>query len=57
MACFRVVLNAKISDILAENPEGLSVEELGAQTGLDPKKLHRILRVLASKHFFRESQS
>lgn len=57
MACFRVILNAKIPDILAENPEGLSVEEIGSQTGLDSTKLARIMRVLASKHFFRESKS
>ena len=56
MACLRIVLNARIPDILAENPGGLSVQELGNRTSLDPSKLQRILRVLASKHCFRESE-
>ncbi len=54
MACFRVIINANIPDLLTDYPEGLSVQEIGAKTGLEPTKLLRVLRNLASKHCFRE---
>lgn len=44
----------KIPDILQGTPAGMSVRELGSKTGLEPAKLGRILRYLATKHIFRE---
>ncbi|KAI0693735.1 S-adenosyl-L-methionine-dependent methyltransferase [Cytidiella melzeri] len=54
MACIRVIINANIPDLLALHPEGLSVQEIGNKTGLEPSKLLRVMRNLASKHCCRE---
>lgn len=51
-----VVTNAKIADLLIEKPEGLSVKDLAAASGLDSGKLCRILRLLATKHCFEEGE-
>ncbi|KAK0184330.1 S-adenosyl-L-methionine-dependent methyltransferase [Armillaria mellea] len=53
-ACIRVVIDFKIADYLLAKPEGLHVSELGALSGAEPQKLGRVLRLLASKHCFRE---
>ncbi|KAF9458941.1 S-adenosyl-L-methionine-dependent methyltransferase [Collybia nuda] len=53
-ACFEVVLTSNIPDILQETPCGMSILDLGKKTGIDPAKLGRILRYLATKHIFRE---
>ncbi|KAF8191305.1 S-adenosyl-L-methionine-dependent methyltransferase [Pholiota molesta] len=50
----QVVTSAKITDRLIGKPEGLPIEELAKQSGLDPNKLGRILRMLATKHCFQE---
>lgn len=47
----------KIPDILQGTPGGMSVCELGDKTGLEPAKLGRILRFLATKHIFREGSN
>ncbi|KIJ38737.1 hypothetical protein M422DRAFT_231092 [Sphaerobolus stellatus SS14] len=52
--CMSVVLNAKIADHLLDKPEGLHVDELAIRSGLDGSKLVRIMRMLATKHCFRE---
>jgi len=49
-----VVQEAKIADLLLDKPEGLHVDELANKTSLDTDKLKRILRILATKHCFRE---
>ncbi|KAF9052592.1 S-adenosyl-L-methionine-dependent methyltransferase [Rhodocollybia butyracea] len=53
-ACLSVVTEAKIADLLLNKPNGVHVDELAELTGLDGGKLGRILRVLATKHCFRE---
>jgi hypothetical protein len=53
-ACMHVAIQERISDILLDNPNGLSVAELANKTGIDSGKLRRILRALATKHCFRE---
>ncbi|KAK0476358.1 S-adenosyl-L-methionine-dependent methyltransferase [Armillaria novae-zelandiae] len=53
-ACIRVVVNFNIADHLLDKPEGLHISDLGALSGAEPRKLGRILRLLASKHCFRE---
>ena len=55
-ACFRVVINAKIADILVDHPTGLHIRELAATSGLELGKLRRILKFLATKHCFREGK-
>lgn len=54
VACMRVVSEAKIADFLVNKPGGLHVDILAKQSSLDPDKLARILRVLATKHCFTE---
>ncbi|KAK0501971.1 S-adenosyl-L-methionine-dependent methyltransferase [Armillaria luteobubalina] len=53
-ACIRVVVDFQIADHLVDKPEGVHVSELGALSGAEPGKLGRIMRLLASKHCFRE---
>ena len=53
-ACFRVVINSKIADILVDHPQGLHIEELATKSGVELGKLRRILKFLATKHCFRE---
>lgn len=51
----RVAVQVKIADILAEHPTGLHTDKLGELVNIDSAKLSRIMRLLASKHVFRES--
>ncbi|KAK0443670.1 S-adenosyl-L-methionine-dependent methyltransferase [Desarmillaria tabescens] len=53
-ACIRVVVNFNIADHLLDKPEGLHISDLGALSDVEPQKLGRIMRLLASKHCFRE---
>lgn len=54
VACIRVVLDAQVADALLEHPDGLSVNEISAKTGVDKGKLSRILRRLATSNCFYE---
>ncbi|KJA18248.1 hypothetical protein HYPSUDRAFT_79252 [Hypholoma sublateritium FD-334 SS-4] len=56
-AGLQVVTTAKVADMLVGQPEGLPVEQLAKQSGLDPNKLGRILRMLATKHCFQEASA
>nr|P0CT90.1 RecName: Full=3-O-methyltransferase 2; Short=Mtrase 2 [Phanerochaete chrysosporium RP-78] len=53
-ACLQVAANAKISDFLADKPDGLHTEELAKLSGVDAGKLGQVLRFLATKHVYRE---
>ncbi|KAL9712332.1 hypothetical protein Ac2012v2_003569 [Leucoagaricus gongylophorus] len=53
-ACLQVALSNKIPDILAEHPFGVHILDLEQQTGVDQGKLGRVLRLLATKHVFKE---
>ncbi|KAA1475129.1 S-adenosyl-L-methionine-dependent methyltransferase [Dentipellis sp. KUC8613] len=53
-ACLRIAVDAKIPDVLKGHPDGLHVSAIAEQTGLPPAKLARALRVLSTKHCFRE---
>ncbi|KAF9479519.1 S-adenosyl-L-methionine-dependent methyltransferase [Pholiota conissans] len=53
-AALQVVTQAKVADMLIGKSDGLPVAELAKQSGLDPNKLGRILRMLATKHCFQE---
>lgn len=50
----RIVTEAKISDLLLNEPGGLHVDSLAKQSGLDAGKLGRVLRLLVTKHCFQE---
>ena len=52
--CLNVALMFKIPDILKENPTGMHISEIGKKIGLEERKAGRILRLLATKHVFRE---
>ena len=52
----QVVVNAKVADHLVGKPDGLHIDELGKLTQIDPKKLGRLLRMLATKHCFQEGE-
>ena len=45
---------SKIADILEGHPDGLHISEVAARANIDEGKLGRVLRLLASKHVFRE---
>ncbi|KAG6919697.1 hypothetical protein DXG01_002643 [Tephrocybe rancida] len=53
-ACLHVVLSAKVSDILRNEPLGMHISEIEKISGIDQAKIGRILRLLASRHCFRE---
>ena len=55
-AALQVALDAKIADHLEEHADGLHVREIGKRAGLDSDKLARVLRLLATKHVFREGK-
>ena len=50
----RVAVEARIPDLLVDNPQGLPVTEISGKTGIDCRKLRKILRALATKHCFCE---
>ncbi|KIM78316.1 hypothetical protein PILCRDRAFT_595321 [Piloderma croceum F 1598] len=50
----RVVVEARIPDMLIGKPQGLSVSELAQKSNLEARKLRKILRALATRHIFRE---
>ena len=55
-AALQVALDAKIADHLEDHADGLHVREIGKRAGLDSDKLARVLRLLATKHVFREGK-
>ncbi|KAF5383328.1 hypothetical protein D9757_008383 [Collybiopsis confluens] len=53
-ACLLVATEARIADLLLDKPEGLPSSELAGHTGLEETKLTRVLRLLATRHCFKE---
>ncbi|EIN06884.1 S-adenosyl-L-methionine-dependent methyltransferase [Punctularia strigosozonata HHB-11173 SS5] len=53
-ASLNVVIQANVVDHLKGHPEGLHVSELSKKTGIEQGKLARVLRLLATRHCFRE---
>jgi DNA-binding IclR family transcriptional regulator len=51
-----VALTFKFPDILQEKPAGMHISEIGKKSGVEPGKVARVLRLLASKHIFREGE-
>ncbi|GAA5872268.1 hypothetical protein JCM1840_004112 [Sporobolomyces johnsonii] len=57
-ACLRVAIEAHVSEILREAADkgkpALHVDEIAKASTIDPRKLARVLRLLAAHHIFRE---
>ncbi|GAA5869464.1 hypothetical protein JCM1840_005474 [Sporobolomyces johnsonii] len=57
-ACLRVALEAHVSETLREAAEkgkpALHVDEIAKSSNINPRKLARVLRLLAAHHIFRE---
>jgi hypothetical protein len=53
-SCIRVAVEARVADHLENKPEGVHVSKIAKKTNLHADKLGRILRLLATKHCFRE---
>lgn len=53
-ACIRVVLRENITNILLDYPKGIHVDELGKIVNIEPRKLARMMRVLATRGCFVE---
>lgn len=54
--CIRIAIQAGIADILLDHKRGLHVNRLAEQTGLEPTKMSRVLRLLATRNCFREGE-
>ncbi|KAF4615894.1 hypothetical protein D9613_011400 [Agrocybe pediades] len=52
--CMFIALKSKLPDILQEKPDGMHVSEIEEKTGIHRHKIGRILRLLVSKHTFKE---
>ena|ERR1700722_10259028 len=48
-----VVVEARIANMLVSKPQGMSINEIAKATGLNVRKLGKILRALAARHVFR----
>ncbi|KAF9460000.1 O-methyltransferase-domain-containing protein [Collybia nuda] len=53
-SCLGVAVRSRIADALADHPRGLSAQELSDITKVDAVKLTSILRLLATRHCFKE---
>lgn len=54
-ASLQVAVEANIPEILREaGPQGLHVKDIGYKSGVDPHKIGRILRYLATNYIFKE---
>ncbi|TDL27010.1 S-adenosyl-L-methionine-dependent methyltransferase [Rickenella mellea] len=54
-SALRTVTKANVVEILREaGPQGLHVDEIAKKNNMDPQKLARLLRLLATEHIFRE---
>ncbi|KAF9040755.1 S-adenosyl-L-methionine-dependent methyltransferase [Panaeolus papilionaceus] len=52
--CLNVVSTFKIPDVLQTKPEGMHISEIAEKTGLEPRKIGRVLRLLSTRHVFTE---
>jgi len=51
-----VAVDAKIPDLLLDQPNGVHVDQLAEKSNRDPGKLARVLRTLATNHIFIEGE-
>lgn len=52
-----MAVSAKLSDLLLDKPDGVSVEDLSKASGVEAGKLGRIMRLLATRHVYREGMT
>ncbi|KAH6915508.1 O-methyltransferase-domain-containing protein [Coprinopsis sp. MPI-PUGE-AT-0042] len=52
--CLNAALEFKVADALLDKPNGMHIADLAASVKVDADKLGRILRLLATRHMFRE---
>ncbi|KAI5119658.1 hypothetical protein M0805_007749 [Coniferiporia weirii] len=45
---------ANVAEIIGSASKGMHVKDIASKSGMDPKKLARVLRFLATNHWFRE---
>ncbi|EKM51830.1 uncharacterized protein PHACADRAFT_212446 [Phanerochaete carnosa HHB-10118-sp] len=54
-ACLRAVIRAHAAEVIREaGPKGLHISQIAKPTNMDPSKLARTLRLLATNHIFKE---
>ena len=46
----------KIPDVLQEKQDGMHITEIEKKTGINHRKIGRVLRMLASRHIFKEGE-
>ena len=56
-ACVRVAIRENITDILVDYPDGIHVDELSRIVKVEPQKLLRVLRLLATRGCYNEGRS
>ncbi|KAL5492806.1 hypothetical protein ACEPAI_4254 [Sanghuangporus weigelae] len=55
--CLGIAEAANVAEIIRiTGPKGEHVDDIAAKSGVDPKKLERVLRFLATNHYFREAK-
>ncbi|KAH6915484.1 O-methyltransferase-domain-containing protein [Coprinopsis sp. MPI-PUGE-AT-0042] len=54
LPCINVAVEFKVPDVLLDHPSGLHIKDLALKAGVDANKLGRMLRVLATRHIFKE---
>ncbi|KAJ3504647.1 hypothetical protein NLJ89_g7832 [Agrocybe chaxingu] len=52
--CLGIAMKFGIPDVLQEDAAGMHITDIAERTGLEERKIGRILRLLATKHVFRE---
>ncbi|KAL5492808.1 hypothetical protein ACEPAI_4256 [Sanghuangporus weigelae] len=53
--CLGIAEATNVAEIIrSAGPKGMQVEDIAKKSGVDPKKLERVLRFLATNHYFRE---
>lgn len=52
--CLNVAISLKVADELNNKPEGIHIDELASTLNVNSNKLGRIMRLLVTKHIFRE---
>lgn len=50
----RVAVKQRVADVLLKYPDGRHVQDLALEVNIQPMKLAAILKVLATRHCFRE---
>ncbi|KIY52438.1 S-adenosyl-L-methionine-dependent methyltransferase [Fistulina hepatica ATCC 64428] len=53
-SALRCAAESNTTEILRDHPEGLHVKDIAARNGMDPSKVARMLRILATNHIYEE---